>query len=151
MTNRFIGILLILAGLVTPMHKESLSFTDKTVMCLFLAAGVITLLLSFRKKTEEDDIYRYQLHFDGLKLFDAAGLPALKEGQRLYVQPYAGPVKEDIHILTADGSFVAKIPEEHCKHVLHKIETHRPVHIVVKSLQMDSDYHYYTLSVEMMC
>lgn len=151
MTNRFIALLLILAGLVTPIHKDVLSATDKMVMGLFLGFGVLMLLLSFRKKSKEDEIYRCQLQFDGIKLFDPAGLPSIKEGQRLYVQPYSGPLKEDIHILTNEGEFVAKIPEEHRNHVLHKIEKHSPVHLSVKSLQMDSAYQVYSLFIEMMC
>ena len=151
MSKRFIGILLIIAGLVTPMHKEVMSAADKTVMVLFLAAGILTLLLSRLGRTEEDNVYRIQLQFDGIKLFNDSGLPALTVGQRLYVQPYSGPLKEDIHIMTAEGQFVAKMPEEHCPHVLHKYEGHCPVHLTVKSLQMDSQYPVYSLSVEMMC
>ncbi len=150
MTNRFIGLLLIIAGLVTPMHKESLSAADWTVMVLFLLSGALCLLASFLKKTEKDELYRVQLQFDGLKLFTPTGFPALQVGQQLYVQPYSGPLKEDIHIFTGEGSFVAKIPEEHKQHVLYKVEKHSPVHLVIKSLQMDKQYPVYSIVVEMM-
>lgn len=150
MTNRFIALLLILAGLVTPMHKDVLSLTDKTVMGLFLGFGILMLLFSFQKKQEKDEIYRCQLQFDGIQLFDDSGLPSLKEGQRLYVRPYSGPLKEEIHILTGEGEFVAKIPEEQRNDVLYKIEKHSPVHLTIKSLQLDSHSPAYSLFVEMM-
>jgi len=151
LTNRFIGILLIIAGLVTPVHKESLSAADWTVMLLFLISGALVLLFSFLNKTEKDDVYRIMLEFEELYLFDEGGMPALTVGQQLYVQPYAGALKEDIHILTADGLFVAKLPQEHKEHVLHKLEQHSPVHLVVKSLQLDDSSSAYTARVEMMC
>lgn len=150
MTSRFIGLLLIVAGLVTPVHKETLSAADMTVMILFLVSGALCLLTSFLKKTEKDELYRVQMKFEGLKLFDSNGFPALKSGQQLYVQPYSGPLKEDVYIRTADGEFVAKIPEEHKQHIIYKVEQHSPVHLVVKSLQMDQQYHIYSLTVEMM-
>ena len=151
MTNRFIGLLLIIAGLITPMHKDVLSVADKTVMALFLGSGALILLFSFFKKTEEDNIYRYQLHFDGVKLFNESGLPALNIGDRLYIQPYSGPVKEDIHICTAEAQLVAKMPQEHCEHVLYKFEKHSPVHLVVKNIQLDEEYPSYHVDVEMTC
>lgn len=151
MTNRFIGILLIIAGLVTPVHKESLSSADWTVMLLFLISGGLVLLFSFLNKTEKDDVYRINLQFEELHLFDEDGLPALKIGQQLYVQPYAGALKEDIHILTAEGQLVAKLPQEHREHVLHKLENHSPVHLLVKHLQLNQDSSTYSAKVEMMC
>lgn len=150
-TNRFIGILLIIAGLVTPIHKESLSSADWTVMLLFLGSGALVLLSSFLKRTEKDDVYRIMLEFQELHLFDEDGLPALKMAQQLYVQPYAGALREDIHILTADGLLVAKMPQEHKEHVLHKLEHHSPVHLVVKNIQLDEVSPAYSLTVEMMC
>ena len=151
MTNRFIGLLLIIAGLITPMHKESLSSADKTIMVLFLGFGALILLFSFLKRTEEDNVYRYQLHFEQLKLFDADGLPAVKVGERLYIQPYAGPLKEDIHICTAQAQVLAKMPQEHCSAVLHKYESHRPVQLVVKAVQLEEESMAYHLDVEMVC
>ncbi len=150
MTNRFIGLLLIIAGLVTPMHKDSLSVADWTVMILFLGSGALCLLASFLKKTEQDELYRIQLQFDNLKLFTPSGFPALQVGQQLYVQPYSGALKEDVHILTADGDFVAKMPAEHIQHVVYKVEKHSPIHLVIKSLQMDKQYPVYSIVVEMM-
>ena len=143
MNKRFIAILLIVAGLVTPMHKESLSLADWTAMIVFLGSGVLTLLFSFLKRTEQDSIYRYTLELNT----DREHLPELHEEEQLYVQPYSGPEKEDIHILNSDGAFVAKLPEEEVEHVLHQIENHRPVHLVVKTLpKTDSQ-----LCVELMC
>ena len=150
MTNRFIGLLLIVAGLVTPMHKEHLSATDWTVMVVFFVSGALCLLASFLKKTEKDELYRVQLEFDGIKLFTPTGFPALQVGQQLFVQPYSGALQEDLYILTGEGSFVAKIPEEHKQHVLYKIEKHSPVHLVIKSLQMDKQYSIYSIVVELM-
>ncbi|MBP1581272.1 MAG: hypothetical protein J6A26_02580 [Oscillospiraceae bacterium] len=143
MNKRFIAILLIVAGLVTPMHKESLSLADWTAMIVFLGSGVLTLLFSFLKRTEQDSIYRSTLELTT----DPEHLPELHEEEQLYVQPYSGPEKEDIHILNSDGAFVAKLPEEEVEHVLHQIENHRPVHLVVKTLpKTDSQ-----LCVELMC
>lgn len=143
MNKRFIAILLIVAGLVTPMHKESLSLADWTAMIVFLGSGVLTLLFSFLKRTEQDSIYRSTLELTT----DPEHLPELHEEEQLYVQPYSGPEKKDIHILNSDGAFVAKLPEEEVEHVLHQIENHRPVHLVVKTLpKTDSQ-----LCVELMC
>ena len=151
MRNRFIGLLLVVAGLITPMHKETLSTADKTVMGLFLCSGVLVLLFSFLKRTEEDNIYRYQLRFEEINLFNEAGLPAITMGEQLYIQPYAGPLKEDIHICTSQAKVVAKMPAEHCPHVLHKFESHRPVHLVVKNVQLEEESFAYTIEVEMVC
>lgn len=150
MTNRFIGLLLIIAGLVTPMHKETLTAIDWTVMVFFFVSGALCLLSSFLKRTEKDDLYRIHLQFDGIKLFTASGFPALRIGQQLFIQPYSGPLKEDLHILTAEGSFVAKVPDEHKQHIIYKIENHSPVHMVIESLQMDNHYPVYSIIVELM-
>ncbi len=151
MRNRFIGLLLIIAGLITPMHKETLSMADKTVMGLFLCSGALVLLFSFLKKTEEDNIYRYQLRFEDINLFDESGMPLISTGDRLYIRPYAGPLKEDIHICTVQAQVVAKMPEEHCPHVLHKFESHSPVHLVVKNVHLEEESSAYTIEVEMVC
>ena len=151
MSNHFIGLLLIFAGLITPMHKETMSALDWTVMVLFLCSGVLILLFSSRKRSEEDETYRCQLLLEDIKLFDEEGKPALTIGQQLFVQPYAGPTKENVHILTEAGNFVAKMPQEHCRHVLYKIERHSPVHLVIKTLDLDDSQESYRLSIEMMC
>ena len=150
MTSRFIGLLLIIAGFVTPVHKDTLSSTDWTIMILFFASGALCLFASFLKKSEKDELYRTQLHFEGIKLFSPSGFPVLQVGQQLYVKPYSGPLKEDVHILTADGQFVAKISDEHLQHIMYKIEKHSPIHLAVKSLQMDPQYHIYSVIIEMM-
>ena len=58
--------------------------------------------------------------------------------------------KTGVFNIGAEGQFVAKIPDEHLQHIMYKIEKHSPIHLVVKSLQMDQQYHIYSITVEMM-
>lgn len=151
MTNRFLGILLIIAGLVTPMHKEILSKIDIMIMLMFFFFGAVLLFLSFKTRTEEDNIYRCNLEINSVKLFDENENPKLSNGQQLYIQPYKGDSKNEIHILNSDGNFVGKIPNEYCQHVLYKYEHHSPVHLVIKSLEIDKKNDSYDIVIEMMC
>ncbi len=150
MNKTIFGALLILAGLAVPLVKGDLGTVDKGVMLLFLACGALLLLSGKLKKQEADEYYRYNLELEDIRLFDSKGRAALSLGQQLYVQAYQGADKNEVHLKTAEGDFVAVLPPELRDAALHKIEKHSPVLVHIRGLKPQG-VDYYSISIELMC
>ncbi len=150
MNKTILGILLILGGVAIPLLRESLGSGDKLVMGLFLGLGALLLLSGRLLKKEEDEYYRYSLNFEELRLFDEKGRAALSVGQQLYTLPYQGLEKKDVHLMTAEGVFVAALLEEQRDAVVYKIEKHSPVLVTVKGLKPNG-LESYDVQIELMC
>lgn len=151
MTSKLLGILFLIAGLIIPFSREAMRPIDWIIMLCFLGCGAASLFLMWKKRTTADDIYRIQLEFQGIDLFDSPGVPSLFVGQQLFIDAYAGVTKDSIHLVTEQGAFVAALPCEHKEHVLYKYENHCPIHLVVRGVELCDDASSYTLSVDLMC
>lgn len=150
MRSRLIGILLVIAGLVTLLHKESLTPQDWGVLLAFVLSGAVVLLFSFRKQSEEAQMYRVTFDLEKIPLQDSQGQELLALGQQLFVRPYQGAQKQEIHIYTEDGVFLAPLPQEQLQHVQYQLERHSPIHLTVKALEPCDDGQSQRLQVELL-
>ncbi len=150
MNKTILAALFILAGLAVPIFKDSLGKNDTMIMLAFFLFGILLILSGRVKKNEADEYYKYTLAFENIRLFDVNGRAVLKSGQQLYVQAYQGEKKEDVHLLTADGDFVAVLPQEQRAAVLYKIEKHSPVLVYIRGVKAHGTESY-SIDVELMC
>jgi len=150
MRGRLIGVLLVIAGLVTLLHKEAMGPKDWAVLLAFLLSGAVVLLFSFRKQSEEAQLYRVTVELEGIPLKDSQGQDLLTPGQQLFVRPYQGAQKQEIHIYTEDGVFLAPLPQEQVQHVQFQLERHSPIHLTVKALEPSGDGQTQRLQVELL-
>lgn len=151
MAKKWIGILMLLAGFVTPLHKEALQQNHYIAMAIFIVGGLLCLLIPSRKKTEADAIYQATWELPRVTLFSPDHQPLLSPGEQLLVCPYTGENKDQVTVVTAKEAFVGNVPQEFLAHVLHKIENHSPVRLTVKQISMDETGEFYSVTVDMIC
>lgn len=152
MAKKCIGILMLLAGFVIPLHKEVLLQSDYIAMAIFIVGGALCLLLPGRKKTEDNAIYQATWEIPHVSLFSAENnQPLLTLGEQLLVCPYTGHNHDQVTIVTAAEHIVGNVPQEFLAYILRKIEAHSPIRLTVKEIKMEEGGKTYHVVVDMMC